>query len=211
MEQRSDEWFEARLARVTASRVADIIAKTKTGYSTSRANYMSELICERLTGKRTAFFQTAAMAWGTNTEPMAALAYEAKTGNLVEGVGFVPHPTIDMAGASPDGLVDHDGLIEIKCPNTSTHLDTVLASTPPTQYVAQMQWQMACTGRQWCDFISYDPRLPEKMQIFIQRVMRDDAMIENLEKEVNLFLKEIGDKIALLDAAFNVEGEDNGI
>jgi putative phage-type endonuclease len=172
---------------------------------------MSELICERLTGKRTAFFQTAAMAWGTNTEPMAALAYEAKTGNLVEGVGFVPHPTIDMAGASPDGLVDHDGLIEIKCPNTSTHLDTVLASTPPAQYVAQMQWQMACTGRQWCDFISYDPRLPEKMQIFIQRVMRDDAMIENLEKEVNLFLKEIGDKIALLDAAFNVEGEDNGI
>jgi len=211
MEQRSDEWFAARLGRVTASRVADIIAKTKSGYSTSRANYMSELICERLTGKRTAFFQTAAMAWGTNTEPMAALAYEAKTGNLVEGVGFVPHPTIDMAGASPDGLVDHDGLIEIKCPNTSTHLDTVLASTPPAQYVAQMQWQMACTGRQWCDFISYDPRLPEKMQIFIQRVMRDDAMIENLEKEVNLFLKEIGDKIALLDAAFNVEGEDNGI
>jgi putative phage-type endonuclease len=211
MEQRSDEWFAVRLGRVTASRMADIIAKTKSGYSTSRANYMSELICERLTGKRTAFFQTAAMAWGTNTEPMAALAYEAKTGNLVEGVGFVPHPTIDMAGASPDGLVDHDGLIEIKCPNTSTHLDTVLASIPPVQYVAQMQWQMACTGRQWCDFISYDPRLPEKMQIFIQRVPRDDAMIENLEKEVNLFLKEIGDKIALLDAAFNVEGEDNGI
>jgi len=211
MEQRSDEWFAARLGKVTASRVADIIAKTKTGYSTSRANYMSELICERLTGKRTAFFQTAAMAWGTNTEPMAALAYEAKTGNLVEGVGFVPHPTIEAAGASPDGLVDHDGLIEIKCPNTSTHLDTVLASTPPTQYVAQMQWQMACTGRQWCDFISFDPRLPEKMQIFIQRVPRDDDMIANLEKEVNLFLKEIGDKIALLDAAFNVEGEDNGI
>ena len=211
MEQRSDEWFAARLGKVTASRVADIIAKTKTAYSSSRGSYMNELLCERLTGKRNAFFQTAAMAWGTNTEPMAALAYEAKTGNLVEGVGFVPHPTIEAAGASPDGLVEHDGLIEIKCPNTSTHLDTVLASIPPAKYVTQMQWQMACTGRQWCDFISYDPRLPEKMQIFIQRVPRDDAMIANLEKEVNLFLKEMGDKIALLDAAFNVEGEDDGI
>jgi putative phage-type endonuclease len=211
MEQRSDEWFAARLGKVTASRVADIIAKTKSGYSTSRDTYMNELLCERLTGKRNAFFQTAAMAWGTNTELMAVLAYEAKTGNLVEGVGFVPHPTIEAAGASPDGLVDHDGLVEIKCPNTSTHLDTVLASIPPAKYVTQMQWQMACTGRQWCDFISYDPRLPEKMQIFIQRVPRDDAMIANLEKEVTLFLKEMGDKIALLDAAFNVEGEDNGI
>ena len=211
MEQRTDEWYEARLGKVTASRVADIVAKTKSGYSTSRESYMNELLCERLTGKRTILFQTAAMAWGTNTELMAVLAYEAKTGNLVEGVGFVPHPTIESSGASPDGLVDHDGLIEIKCPNTSTHLDTVLASIPPAKYVTQMQWQMACTGRQWCDFISYDPRLPEKMQIFIQRVPRDDTMIANLEKEVNLFLKEMGDKIALLDAAFNVEGEDDGI
>jgi putative phage-type endonuclease len=211
MEQRSEEWFNIRLGKVTASRVADIIAKTKTGYSASRASYMGDLICERLTGKQVEFFVTSAMRWGTETEPMAASSYEARTGNLVEGVGFVPHPTINMTGASPDGLVDEDGLIEIKCPNTSTHLETVLSNVPPAKYVTQMQWQMACTGRKWCDFISFDPRLPEKMQIFIQRVERDDEVIKKLEEEVGTFLKEIDTKMALLDEAFKVEGEDNGI
>ena len=205
MEQRTDEWYEARLGKVTASRVADIIAKTKTAYSSSRGSYMNELLCERLTGKRNAFFQTAAMAWGTNTEPMAALAYEAKTGNLVEGVGFVPHPTIEAAGASPDGLVEHDGLIEIKCPNTSTHLDTVLASIPPAKYVTQMQWQMACTGRKWCDLVSYDPRLPEHMQLFMARVPRDEAYIQEITKEVTAFLAELDAKIDELNKTYGVK------
>ena len=168
MEQRSSEWFSARLGKVTASRVADIVSKTKSGYSTSRANYMAELIVERLTGKPADHYQTAAMAWGTNHEPMALSSYEEHTGGLVEEVGFVPHPSIAMSGASPDGLVKDDGLVEIKCPNTATHIETVLGQEAPAKYLPQMQWQMACTGRDFCDFVSFDPRLPDDMQLFIR-------------------------------------------
>lgn len=204
--QRTEDWFAARLGKVTASRVADVVAKTKTGYSASRANYMAELICERLTGRQGDNYQNAAMVWGTETEPMARAAYEAETGLLVKGVGFVPHPTLSMAGASPDGLVDTVetlGLVEIKCPNTATHIDTILTETIPAKYITQMQWQMACTGRSWCDFISYDPRVPEKMRLWIKRVERDDKLIEQLEHEVTNFIEELESKIDALQEKYN--------
>jgi hypothetical protein len=205
MEQRSEEWFTARLGKVTASRVADIIAKTKSGYSTSRANYMAELVCERLTGKQGDSFSNAAMVWGTNTEPMARAAYEALEGVLVEETGFVSHPTIAMSGASPDGFVLEDGLVEIKCPNTATHIETLLDKEVPSKYVKQMQWQMACTGRKWCDFVSYDPRMPEDMQLFMSRIDRDDEFIIELEREVEKFLSELEDKIVALEKTYKKE------
>ena len=205
MEQGTPEWFAARLCKVTASRVADIIAKTKSGYSTSRANYMAELVCERLTGRQGDFFQNAAMAWGTNTEPMARAAYEALEGMLVEETGFVSHATIEMAGASPDGLVGDDGLIECKCPMTATHLETLLGKSVPSKYVAQMQWQMACTGRKWCDFVSFDPRMPEHMQLFVKRLERDEDYIIELEREVEKFLSELEEKITTLNATYPTE------
>jgi putative phage-type endonuclease len=198
MEQGSAEWLAARCGKVTASRVADVIAKTKTGYGASRANYMAELIAERLTGEPAEKFSNAAMAWGTEKEPEARSYYEFLTDAVVEQIALVPHPTLEMSAASPDGLVGADGLIEIKCPNTSTHIDTLLGQTVPAKYVTQMQWQMSCTGRKWCDFASYDPRLPESMRIFIQRVERDDEYIGWLETEVTAFLAELDDKVEAL-------------
>ena len=199
MEQRSAEWFAARLGKVTASRVADVVAKTKTGYSASRANYMAELICERLTGAKGDSYQNAAMVWGTETEPLARAAYEAHVDVLVDEVAMIQHPTIEASGASPDGLVGDDGQIEIKCPNTATHIDTLLSQQAPAKYVTQMQWQMACTGRKWCDFVSFDPRMPKELQLFIKRIDRDDAYIDMLEKEVVSFLKELDAKIEKLE------------
>ena len=198
MEQGTEEWRLARCCKVTASRVADIIAKTKSGYSTSRANYMAELICERLTGRPTEGFVSSAMQHGIATEPEARAAYEGAIGALALEVGFVPHNTISMAGASPDGLVGDGGLVEIKCPMTATHIDTLLSGFVPNKYINQMQWQMACTGRQWCDFVSFDPRMPEGMQIWIKRVERDNVLIAELEKEVISFLSELDDKIVQL-------------
>ena len=193
--QGSPEWFSVRLGRVTASRVADVVAKTKTGWGASRANYMAELIAERLTGEVAPSFSSAAMQWGTEMEPMARAAYEFRTDATVETIGFVSHPSILMSGASPDGLVGSDGLVEIKCPNTATHIDTLMGDTIDGKYQTQMQWQMACTGRQWCDFVSFDPRMPESMRLFIQRVKRDDARIAELENSVCDFLVEVDSKV----------------
>ena len=195
IEQRSDAWFEARIGKVTASRVADVIAKTKTGYSASRDNYMAQLVCERLTGQKGESFTNAAMQWGTETEPLGRAAYESLQDVLVEEVGFISHHTIEMAGASPDGLVDDDGLIEIKCPNTATHIETLLNQTVPSKYNTQMQFQMACTGRQWCDFVSFDNRLPAELQLFVKRVPRDEVFIKQIEAEIVQFLAELDDKI----------------
>ena len=174
MEQRTEEWFAARLGKVTASRVADVIARTKTGYSASRENYMAQLICERMTGQKQESFTNAAMEWGTENEPLARAAYEAEKGVLVDEVGLLDHPFIPMAAASPDGLVSDDGMLEIKCPNTATHFDTLLKGDVPSKYIPQMQWQMACANRLWVDFVSYDPRAPEGLQLFIKRVERDE-------------------------------------
>jgi putative phage-type endonuclease len=203
--QGSPEWFAARAGKVTASRVADIVARTKTGYSTSRANYMAQLVAERLTGKVDEGFTSGPMQWGTDTEPEARIAYEFYCDRNVAQIGYVPHPNIGDAGASPDGLVGEDGLVEIKCPNTATHIDTLLGSTVPGKYVTQMQWQMACTGRQWCDFVSFDPRLPEAMKMYVERVKRDDEMIADLEREVLSFLAELRAKVDALRAKYDPE------
>jgi len=204
IEQGTDEWFAARIGKVTASRVADIIAKTKTGYSSSRDNYMAQLICERLTNQKADGFTNAAMQWGTETEPLARLSYEVAQNVLVDEVGFVPHPRILMAGASPDGLVGDNGLLEIKCPNTATHIDTLLSETVPGKYNTQMQFQMACTDREWCDFVSFDNRLPTELQLFVKRVPRDNVFIRLIEGEIVQFIAELDDKINKLKKVKNV-------
>jgi putative phage-type endonuclease len=196
--QGSPEWFAARCGKVTASRVADVIAKTKTGYGAGRANYAAELIAERLTGCTAPSFTNAAMQWGTDTEPKAREVYAARENLEVIEVGFVDHPEIINAGASPDGVVGDDGLIEIKCPNTATHLDTLLNRAVPGKYITQIQFQLACTGRDWCDFVSFDPRLPPEMQMFVRRVDRDVSHIIELETEVAAFLAEIDAKVEAL-------------
>lgn len=189
--QGSDEWFAQRLGRLTASRMADVIARTKDGYSTSREKYMVELALERITGARQEAYSNAAMEWGTNSEPLARAAYEADTGFLVVETGMVAHPRIAMAGASPDGLVNHDGLLEIKCPQSATHVRNLCSGKPEGRYVVQMMWQMACTGRDWCDFVSYDPRMPDGLQLMVTRIERDDKRIQQLEEEAEKFLSEV--------------------
>jgi len=204
MEQGIEAWFNIRIGKVTASRVADVLAKTKTGYSTTRDNYMAQLVCERLTGQKGESFTNAAMQHGTETEPLARAAYEARYDVLVDEVGFVSHPTIEMSGASPDGLVGDDGLIEIKCPNTATHIETLLSESVPNKYYTQMQFQIACTGRKWCDFVSFDNRLPTELQMFVKRVPRDDMYIKLIEDEIVKFLAELDTKINQLMKVKNV-------
>jgi putative phage-type endonuclease len=201
--QGTEAWLKCRLGKVTASRVADVIARTKTGYSASRANYLAELLCERLTKTPAPSFTNDAMRWGTDQEPFARQAYGDRFSVDVYEVGFVDHPEVAMSGASPDGLVGDIGLVEFKCPNTATHLDTLLGEPIAAKYLTQMQWQMACTGRQWCDFVSYDPRLPEPMRLHVQRVARDASVIVDLEHEVSGFLAELDARIARLTAQFS--------
>lgn len=200
--QGSPEWFAQRAGKVTASRVADVIAKTKTGWGASRANYAAQLVAERLTGTVEAGYTNAAMQWGNDKEPEAREAYEYRFGVFIDQVGMIEHPTIAMSGASPDGHIGEDGLIEIKCPNTATHIDTLLNGKVPAKYITQMAWQMACTGRQWCDFVSFDPRMPPHMQMFIQRVERDYALIHELEDHVRVFLDEVAQTVAQLQSAY---------
>jgi putative phage-type endonuclease len=199
MEQRTDEWFNARLGKVTASRVTDVVARTKTGYAASRDNYMAQLIVERMTQQAEKSFSSSAMQWGTDTEPLARAAYEAERQVMVDEEAFVEHPEIANAGASPDGLVGANGLVEIKCPNTSTHIDTLLTQTVPKKYLDQMMWQMICTGREWCDFVSYDPRMPEHLQLFIKRIPFDAEYANTLNTEVSKFLEEVDATIEKLD------------
>ena len=199
MEQRSEEWFAARCGKVTASRVADIIARTKTGPSASRENYLAQLVCERMTGKPAESYSNSAMAWGTEQEPFARAAYESAKDVLVEEVGFVPHPSFSEAGASPDGIVGEFGLVEIKCPNTATHIQTLLEQKVPEKYITQMQWQMACTQRHWCDYVSFDPRMAEGLQLFIKRIEFDPVFVGKLDKEIINFLLDLEDKITQLN------------
>ena len=196
--QRTAEWEMARLGKATASRIADIIARTRSGYSASRANYAAQLISERLTGVKQDAFESPAMRWGQEKESEALEVYAFEQDAEVIQVGFLEHPRIAESGASPDGLVGEEGLIEVKCPLTATHIETLLGQAPPARYLAQMQWQMAVTGRLWCDFVSYDPRLPLPMRLFRRRIARDDRLITELEREVSRFLSEIDQVIAKL-------------
>lgn len=199
IEQRTDDWYAARLGKVTASSLYKVLAKTKTGYGADRGNYMTQLILERVTGNKADSYTNASMQWGIDQEPFARAAYEAAKGVMVDEVGFVPHPTIEMAGASPDGLVGEDGMVEIKCPDSKTALECWLSKNPvESKYFAQMQWQMRCADRAWCDYVVFDPRMPVKAQLFVTRVHRDDEWLAATEVEVIKFLEEVDSKIAAL-------------
>ena len=202
--QGTEEWFQQRLGKVTASRISDVIAKTKTGVSTSRQNYLIQLVSERLTGKKTDSFTNKAMEDGVEREPIARKLYESKTNSIVTEVGFFDHPVIKSSGASPDGAVNSEEegkyavLIEIKCPIETTHTNTLMSKSVPSKYIPQMQWQMACTNARWVDFISFNPNFPEELQVFVKRLDRDDAYIAELEAEVIKFLEEIEQTIIKL-------------
>lgn len=196
MEQRSPEWFAARCGKVTASRLYDVMARTKSGYAASRQNYMAELICQRLTGKPEEGFTNAAMMRGTELEPVAREMYALNEFDaVISEVGLIDHPTIAGFAASPDGLVNDDGLIEIKCPNTWTHLQTLKTGTPKRQYLLQMHAQMMCTGRKWCDFVSFDDRLPPELAYFKTRINFDEVLAAEIEQEVVKFLAELETEI----------------
>lgn len=196
MEQRSEEWFQARLGKVTASRVADVLAKIKSGESASRRNYKIQLVSERLTGEKQETYINQAMQDGIDREFYARERYVQQHGE-VEEVGFIQHPTLE-AGASPDGLVGDDGLIEIKCPLGTTHTETLMTQEVPTKYIPQIQFQLLCSGRKWCDFISYNPMFPEHLQLFVKRVDADPVYQKELEQEVSKFLEEVNDVITKL-------------
>jgi putative phage-type endonuclease len=197
--QGSDEWHKiCRLGKVTASRIADVMAKGKSGEAATREDYRTELVVQRLTNEPGESFTNAAMEWGTQTEPMARIAYEAHANVFVEQVAFVDHPTIEWFGCSPDGLVGETGLVEIKCPASKAHIKYLLGGKPPAKYVPQMQCQMAVTGREWCDFVSYDPRLPEDLQLFVVRLERDEEYIKAMEAEVEKFLGEVSEMYSKL-------------
>ena len=202
MEQGTNEWRLARCGSLGASQLNEALATTKSGWGASRDNLKNRIIAERLTGIPIDTFENAAMVWGKTVEPDARKAYEAHTGVFVDEMGIAYHPVLQFTHASPDGLVGDDGLIEIKCPNTTTHIETLKAKKAPSKYINQMMWQMRCTDRQWCDFVSFDPRLPSHLQLFIVRVERDEAIIADLEAKVAEFLTEVEKEIERLNEEF---------
>jgi hypothetical protein len=191
-DQRSPQWFAARIPRATGSNFAAVMATIKSGEAATRRNYRAQKVVEILTGKPTEGFTTKAMQDGIDREAMARLVYEARTGNLVQEVGFIIHDSI-MAGASPDGLIDLDGVLEIKAPTLATHLEYIYlpVNTCPSEYIPQIQGEMWIAEREWCDFVSYNPEFPERLQIVIRRVFRDDVYIAKLETEVIKFMNEV--------------------
>jgi len=192
LEQGSAEWLDYKIGKIGASKIADVTAKLRSGgYGASRATYRGELIAERLTGVASESFKTPAMQWGNEHEAMARSTYQFRTMHLVERVGCVLHPEIEDTLCSPDGLVGSDGLIEIKCPLTATHIDFVLGAKIPERYLLQMQWQLACTHRDWCDYVSFDPRLPDDLRFWCERIPRDDKLIKMLTDEVKGFVLEL--------------------
>lgn len=196
--QGSEEWIAARVGSLGASRMQEAMAKIKTGWGTSRTNLMAELIAEKLTGKPAEHFISADMKWGTEQEPAARAAYEFFTNETIVPVGMIVHPRISGAHASPDGLVGEHGLVEFKCPLTATHLETLLGGSIPLKYMTQMQWALACSRREWSDYVSFDPRLPTTMQMSITKIPRDEGVIATLEREVPIFLDELTRKLTEL-------------
>ena len=198
MEQGTKEWHDARLGKVTASRIADVLSFTKKGESVARQRYKQELAKQRITGEKTEIQTNHHMERGITLEPVARQRYEVKTNTLVTEVGFYDHPTVPMSGASPDGVVGEDGLIEIKCPTDGNHLNTIASGNYPIRYFPQIQWQLACTNRLWCDFVSFSLDVPEDLQIYVKRIPRDDAFIEQTEKAVIQFLNEVDELVERL-------------
>lgn len=203
MEQRSAEWHAARLGKVTASKVADVMAKTKSGYSTSRENYMIEIALQRITKKAKDGFTNAAMQRGTDLEPIARSAYESSEGVMVIECGLIDHPEVKSFAASPDGLVGTDGLLEIKCPDEKQHFAFLRSMIPDNKYQIQMLAQMACTGRKWCDFVSFDDRFPIELQYAKMRFMRDDKRISEMLSEITSFLEEVKEAELEIHAMIN--------
>lgn len=201
-EQGTPEWHQARCGKVTASRVCDIVRQTKNGVSKMRQTYLGELVAERLSGIQEDGFTSKPMEWGKDKEDEARKVYAFIHGRKVTRVGFVDHERIAMAGASPDSLVDDDGMLEVKCPNTSTHIATLLGERIDPDYVKQMQWGMACTGRRWCDFVSFDPRMPAEMQLYVQRVERDQLVVADLEAAVIAFIGEVDATVGKLRSLY---------
>lgn len=195
IEQGSKEWLEMRLGKLTASRMADVLATTKSGPSASRKNYLAQLVAERLTGGVAEMFNNTAMAWGTEHEPLARAEYEILHNVSVDQAAFVDHPRVSMCGASPDGMVSDIGLVEIKCPNTATHIEYLLSQKAPQKYLPQMALQLSCTGRKWCDFVSYDPRMSDEFKLFVVRYEPTDEFLATIEKEATLFLLEVEETI----------------
>ncbi len=200
--QGGPEWHDHRLGRVTASRVADLMALTKSGPAASRKNYMADLIAERLTAQPRDSYTNAAMEWGTAHEAQARATYAFVTDCDVQEVGFIDHPTIPMAGCSPDGLIGADGMLEIKCPNTATHIDTLINGTINSKYKKQMMFQMACAGRAWCDFVSFDPRLSPAKQLWIKRILFDRASVLDIEKAVCEFQQDLTHQVDVLNQTY---------
>jgi len=192
LEQGSDAWKLARLGHVTASNIAEVMSKGKgTAEAIGRYKYKVKLVAERLTGAAGESYANAAMQWGIEQEQFACIEYEAATNQFVDKVGFVLHPEIQWLGVSPDRFVGHEGLIEVKCPNTTTHLDYLFENKVPSEYYKQIQCQLWVTGRQWCDFVSYDPRLPKRNQLLIVRTERDEKLIAEMKTETEKFLDEV--------------------
>lgn len=204
--QGTPEWRQQRCGKLGASKVGEALARTKSGWGASRANVKAMLVAERLTGTPQETFVNAAMQWGTDTEAQARAAYEFFHDLDVELAAFIDHPAIAMSGCSPDGLVGIKGLVEIKCPNTATHIEALLNQDNKNKYRSQVQWQMAVTEREWCDWVSFDPRLPEHMQMFVRRVPRDDEYITMLEKEVAVFLDDVAETVENLRRSYSPLG-----
>lgn len=200
-EQGTPEWLQARLGKVTASKIVNVMAK---GIGATRKTYMSSLKAERLSGQPTPFFSSSVMDWGTEQEPQAKKYYSFFTENKIKDVGFIDHPEIDWTGASPDGLINKDGLIEVKCPKTNTHIEFLETEKIKRGYMLQMQWQMACTERDWCDFVSYDPRLPVDLKMHIIRVERNSELIQEIATEIEAFLLELEASIKSLFQKFSL-------
>lgn len=203
--QNSEDWLQARCGSVGASDVPNIIRRTKTGYSTARANLMALKTLERLTGRPVETYQNQAMQIGHERQPLARAAYEFMSDVTVETIGLVRHPQIEGTHASPDGMIGELGLIEIKCPQPAAHLDTLLNEKIDNDYFVQMQWQMACSGRHWVDYVSFNPDFPPSMQLWSERIERSPEVIDEFEKEVRLFLKELEGKVAELKQRYELE------
>ena len=191
LEQGTDEWKLARLGYVSASNLDAVMARGKSGEAITRKKYKVRLAAERLTGEITESYSNSAMEWGVVNEEKAAMAYEVSKDTLLDRTGFWKHPTIPWLGCSPDRLVGSDGLVEIKCPDSSTHIDYWFSKQVPAEYVKQVQGQIWVMDREWCDFVSYDPRMPEKNRLLVVRAYRDETLIKQMQEEVEKFLNEV--------------------
>ena len=188
IEQGSPEWFALRYGWITASKFKDVKAG---GAGKTRKSYMYQLAAEAITGERIETYSNEYMEWGTATEPQARAMYELDSGNTVEEVSFIKLNEVDKIGCSPDGLIGDDGMIEIKCPKTTTQIETYLSGKMPSGHRAQVQGQLWVSGRQWTDFVSFDPRIDGASSYFCVRVERDEEYIKELSRACHDFAIEL--------------------